>query len=118
MEFFQDDIFPPTRDTSKPAVEAAEWFNGQSPEPSTIDLCPPGMQRLSQAPVEKKTKKYDFNTEVSRDANRFSKERVKTTQDSRQFLDNYFNKMNDGYGEEKEQVLVQDKMEGANADEW
>lgn len=34
------------------------------------------MKPLSQAPVEKKEKKYDFKEEVTKEENRFTKEKV------------------------------------------
>jgi hypothetical protein len=35
------------------------------------------MQKLSEAPVEKKEKKYDFKTEVAKEDSRFTKDKVK-----------------------------------------
>jgi len=109
MEFFQDDLFPPTRNTSVPVLTADEWFGGKSKEPATISLQPQGMQPLSEAPVEKKEKKYDFRTEVSKDANKFSKDK---------FLSSYYNQMTGQHGENSSTVLKQDLMEGASAEEW
>jgi len=108
-EFFQDDLFPPTRDTSVPVLTAGEWFDGKSEKPATINLQPTGMQPLSQAPVEKKEKKYDFRTEVSKDANKFTKEK---------FLSSYYTQMTGQHGENESTVLKQDLMEGATAEEW
>jgi hypothetical protein len=34
------------------------------------------MKPLSQAPVEQKTKKYDFNEEIKKEEDRFTKEKV------------------------------------------
>jgi hypothetical protein len=87
MEFFQDDLYPPTRDTSVPVLTADEWFGGKSKEPATLNLQPQGnkeliqiefvgMEPLSQAPVEKKVKKYDFKTERAKDDSNFSKDKV------------------------------------------
>jgi len=57
MELFQDDLFPPTRDTSVSVMTASEWFGGESKMPATLNLQPSGMQPLSQATIEKKEKK-------------------------------------------------------------
>jgi hypothetical protein len=54
-EFFQDDIFPPTR-VSEPTYTSEEWLSGAAPrDPARVSLQPEGMELLSQAPaVEKK----------------------------------------------------------------
>jgi len=109
MEFFQDDLFPPTRDTKTAVLTASEWFGGKSKNPTTVDLQPSGMELLSQAPVEQKTKKYDFNVERSKDANKFSKDK---------FMANYYNTMTSQHGESETRVLKQDLMEGATSEEW
>lgn len=51
-DFFQDDVFPPTRDVEAPALTAEAWFRGENAESRRISLQPNGMQPLSQAPVE------------------------------------------------------------------
>jgi hypothetical protein len=50
-EYFQDDIYPPTRQTS-PLYTAAEFFSGLEKEPERVDLQPAGMGKLSEAPPE------------------------------------------------------------------
>jgi WD40 repeat protein len=109
MELFQDDLFPPTWDVFTPALSADEWLSGQNKNPSEINLKPSDMQLLSDAPVEKKDKKYDFKTEVTKEQGRFTKDR---------FLASYYNKMTGEHGESTDQVLKQDKMEGVAAEEW
>lgn len=69
MEYFQDDIFPPTR-TDKPTFTAAEWFAGVKKEVATVDLCPAGMQRLSTAPAIERKAKYSMPTDDERNAGR------------------------------------------------
>ncbi|KYQ89281.1 WD-40 repeat-containing protein [Tieghemostelium lacteum] len=49
MEFFQDDIYPPTRST-KPVMTSDQWFAGETKAPTTVSLCPEGMVPLSKAP--------------------------------------------------------------------
>ncbi|PWN51165.1 DUF1900-domain-containing protein [Violaceomyces palustris] len=46
LEYFQDDIFVPTRDVSKPLREAKDWLDGNltCTEPVYLDLCPEGMK--------------------------------------------------------------------------
>ncbi|SPO37720.1 uncharacterized protein PSFLO_03196 [Pseudozyma flocculosa] len=58
-EFFQDDIFIPTRDTSQPLTTAARWLQGESDEREAtyLDLRPADMVPLSQAPEVKKESK-------------------------------------------------------------
>lgn len=54
-EFFQDDVFPPTRDVETPAASASEWWGERAPVKLSnlphIDLHPTGMTPLSQAPA-------------------------------------------------------------------
>jgi len=109
MEYFQDDLFPPTRNTSVPVLTADEWFEGKSKAPETISLSPPGMQPLSQAPVEVAAKKYDFRAEVAKKDNEFTKDK---------FLSSYYTNMTGQHGESNATVLKQDLMEGATAEEW
>ncbi|GAA5911257.1 uncharacterized protein JCM6883_001960 [Sporobolomyces salmoneus] len=53
-EFFQDDIFIPTRNTEKPSMTAKEWLEGKNTPLEIVDLRPEGMKPLSQAPAPKK----------------------------------------------------------------
>ena len=48
-EFFQDDIFPLTRQFT-PLLSASEFFSGKSVEPNLVSLRPEGMKLLSEAP--------------------------------------------------------------------
>jgi len=61
VEFFQDDLFPPTR-ANKPLCSAKAWFDGENGVWEMIDLRPSDMTPLSEAPAEEKTelqKRYD-----------------------------------------------------------
>ncbi|KAJ2277759.1 hypothetical protein GGH14_003177 [Coemansia sp. RSA 370] len=49
-EFFQDAIFPDTVDTETPAVDTLAWLGGAAALPLLINLCPPDMKPLSEAP--------------------------------------------------------------------
>jgi coronin-7 len=76
MEFFQDDLFPPIRDTRSPLLNVDEWISGQTKEPSLLSLQPQGMKPLSEAPQDTKAKKYDFNAERAKEDGRLTKEKV------------------------------------------
>lgn len=64
MEYFQDDIFIPTRDIETPVLSAQEWFEGMDKTAHLIDLRPSDMtprtsledeaNEVSSAPVDKK----------------------------------------------------------------
>ncbi|EFA81190.1 WD-40 repeat-containing protein [Heterostelium album PN500] len=64
-EFFQDDIFVPTR-VSTPTMSADEWFNGASVEPERVSLCPSDMSPLSTAPPPVK-KEREIRQEIVED---------------------------------------------------
>lgn len=44
VDFFQNDIFIPTRDVGKPTLTAADWLAGKNAAPSLLDLRPSGMK--------------------------------------------------------------------------
>lgn len=52
-EFFQDDVFPPTRDVETPSTTAEKWLAGEDEEVKRVDLRPEGMKLLSEAPLTK-----------------------------------------------------------------
>ncbi|KAM4632370.1 coronin-7-like isoform 2-T2 [Discoglossus pictus] len=56
-EFFQDDVFPPTRVSWEPALSAVDWLSGKDKQQHTINLCPEGMIPVSQAPKEAPVRK-------------------------------------------------------------
>ncbi|XP_054714139.1 coronin-7-like [Uloborus diversus] len=49
-EFFQDDLFPPTRKTWVPSQTSSEWFSGINRPAEVISLKPDDMTLLSDAP--------------------------------------------------------------------
>ncbi|SGY44572.1 BQ5605_C001g00176 [Microbotryum silenes-dioicae] len=49
-EYFQDDIFIPTRDVETPSLNAQEWIQGRDVLSKRLDLHPEGMKPLSEAP--------------------------------------------------------------------
>ena len=57
-EFFQDDLFVPTRSSTRPAIsQASEWLSGKNASPILEDLQPKDMTKLSEAPEVEKEKK-------------------------------------------------------------
>eukprot|EP01107_Rhizomastix_libera_P001302 TRINITY_DN1212_c0_g1_i1.p1 TRINITY_DN1212_c0_g1~~TRINITY_DN1212_c0_g1_i1.p1 ORF type:complete len:953 (-),score=271.28 TRINITY_DN1212_c0_g1_i1:66-2846(-) len=64
-EYFQDDIFPPTR-TDKPTFTAPEWFASEKKEVASINRQPTGMKKLSEAPVIERQAKYHMPTDEER----------------------------------------------------
>ncbi|GAA5963348.1 hypothetical protein JCM8115_000985 [Rhodotorula mucilaginosa] len=51
VDFFQNDIFVPTRNVEKPMLGAAEWINGKNANLEMLNLRPDGMKLLSEAPA-------------------------------------------------------------------
>lgn len=49
LDLFQDDLFPPTKVTWDPVMSGNEWFSGVQQPPKRINLCPPGMDCLSDS---------------------------------------------------------------------
>ncbi|KAJ3159447.1 Coronin-7 [Geranomyces michiganensis] len=104
-EFFQDDIFPPTRDVSKPAIGVDEWLTGAKVVTTTVDLAPADMIPLSEAPVEVKEQpravvleREQTEAEVKAAGLKLMFEQAKKTG--------------------ADEVLPQDEAEGVDSDEW
>ena len=57
LEFFQDDLYVPTRSVTRPALSAADYFASKSSAPNLESLQPAGMTKLSEAPEVEKEKK-------------------------------------------------------------
>lgn len=105
-EFFQDDVYPPTRVADEPAISAADWLAGGMAQLKLQDLCPDDMTRLSQAPpVEVKAKKYE-----SREKGVMSEIEVREA-----VMDNMFSSMRDKSDAE---ILPQDLKEGVPDSDW
>ena len=57
-DYFQDDLFPPTRSCTKWASEAGSWLSSTSDcAPVLESVCPAGMTPVSTAPPVEKEKK-------------------------------------------------------------
>jgi coronin-2 len=56
-EYFQDDLYPKTRDLNNVKMDPETFFNGSEPMPEvvTVSLRPSGMALLSEKPEEKRT---------------------------------------------------------------
>lgn len=57
LDFFQDDVYPPTLDTSHAALSSAEYASGKTAQPAYFSLRPAGMPLLSEAPAAPKREK-------------------------------------------------------------
>lgn len=64
MEYFQDDIFPPTKVTWESSMTAQEWEEGRNKPLSVINLKPADMDNLSDHPDKPRESKYKFESEV------------------------------------------------------
>ncbi|KAN0034272.1 hypothetical protein ACTFIV_000765 [Dictyostelium citrinum] len=65
QEFFQDDIYPDTRQTCTPVMTSEEWFDGCIREPEFVSMKPSDMTNLSDAPPPpKKEDKFVATQEV------------------------------------------------------
>ncbi|XP_066833634.1 coronin-7 isoform X2 [Anser cygnoides] len=57
-EYFQDDIFPPTRVWWEPSLSAGAWLAGADGQHRRADLRPADMTPVSQAPKEQPARKF------------------------------------------------------------
>ncbi|XP_050569872.1 coronin-7 isoform X1 [Cygnus atratus] len=57
-EYFQDDIFPPTRVWWEPSLSAGAWLAGADGQHHRADLRPADMMPVSQAPKEQPARKF------------------------------------------------------------
>ena len=104
-EFFQDDLFAPTRVTWEPLLTADEWLAGKKPEIRRVSLQPDGMTPLSKAPVKSspyksaKTSYQDFKSAADHE---------------KELVDGMIHRME----VLESKPLKQDLMEGVDDDEW
>ncbi|KNC99952.1 uncharacterized protein SPPG_05325 [Spizellomyces punctatus DAOM BR117] len=104
-EYFQDDIYVPTRDVEKPLLDIDEWLKGEKAIADFINLAPSDMISLSQAPVEVK---------VERRAQVLEQEQSESERAAAS-MQQMFERARVDAEEEK---LPQDEMEGVDDDEW
>ena len=108
--FFQDDLFPPTRVLWEPAMGAVGWFGGAEKEARRISLRPEGMLNLSGTQVA------DNNG-----SSRPSSVRTATGEpkkDVKEQAADLENAVSDFIGKEVSEKLEQDKFEGVEDKEW
>jgi len=111
-EFFQDDIFPPTRDIEHSSMTIDAWKSGHITPLNTINLCPEGMKPLSENNTTKVIKSTAHLIRKADDkSNRNAKDEFVSQLMSRVIDDEENSDDSDG-------GLVQDKMEGLDDDEW
>ncbi|CAK8684356.1 unnamed protein product [Clavelina lepadiformis] len=104
MEYFQDDLFPDTRETGAPTMTADGWLSGKNMLPRLISLKPAGMKPLSQAPKEEpKERKYESYNPDTYKTDEEKKEELLAAMSNKLDLD---------------KALEQDTMEGVDEDEW
>ncbi|XP_075686557.1 coronin-7-like isoform X1 [Rhinoderma darwinii] len=104
-DFFQDDVFPPSRVTWEPALTAEEWLSGKDKQQRSINLCPKGMIPVSQAPKETPTKKFVPSSVYLQE---------KTDEQKKEEL---LNAMVAKLGN-RDDPLPQEAFEGVDEDEW
>ena len=105
-EFFQDDIYKDTRDSTTSVISSDEWFSGKNKEgPKTMSLRPEGMKLLSEVPqVVKQIKKFNPD-DIKQDA-----------QDLKNAVVNRFYNQMQTHKEEANTVAID--TEGVHEDEW
>jgi len=105
LEYFQDDIYPATRDLRQATISSTEWFAGENKETPLLNLRPQGMGLVTEAPIEVKAKKYE-----SRKPNELSPD-----ERDKRVLDNMFSNVRDEAGSGP---LKQDLKQGVDETEW
>jgi len=116
MEFFQDDIFPPTR-SFEPTYTASEWFSNSTKQVQTVSRCPQGMSLLSTAPQIEHKAKYHMPSDSERN------EGQTLTRDA--VFDKFYSRMKDvqeemGPGVDEAEMRKKEVEEGLACadDEW
>jgi coronin-7 len=117
-EFFQDDLFPPTKVTWHETLTSTEWFEGKNLNAKRISLQPDDMENLSATnsthqtppPIRAATNKVESFTDAS-PTHMFVSDATKAKQDALKKSLNDKVKMN--FDE-----LEQDAMEGVEEKEW
>ncbi|PWN23707.1 DUF1900-domain-containing protein [Microstroma glucosiphilum] len=112
-DFFQDDVFPATRDVETPVVSASEWWSERAPvkmsELPHIDLHPIGMTPLSQAPPPETT--------VSSLAKAPTQRMMTAKERDDELMNNVFSKAKDRDAEEEMEDTAARKRAPAD-DDW
>ncbi|KAM5152135.1 coronin-7-like [Mantella aurantiaca] len=104
-EFFQDDVFPPTRVTWEPALSAAQWLSGKDKQQHRINQCPADMTPVSQAPKDVPSKKFVPSSVYLQEKS--------DEQKKEELLSAMVAKLGN-----RDDPLPQDAFEGVDEDEW
>ncbi|NWS98678.1 CORO7 protein, partial [Mionectes macconnelli] len=104
-EYFQDDLYPPTRVWWEPALGAGAWLAGQDGQQRRASLCPAGMVPVSEAPKEAPARKFvPASVYLEEKSDEQKKEELLSAMVAR--LGN------------RDDPLPQDSFEGVDEDEW
>ncbi|GIY09473.1 coronin-7 [Caerostris darwini] len=120
-EYFQDDLFPPTRKTWQPSMTNSEWFAGINNPVEILDMKPSEMIPLSEAPLPVKA---GNNKNSSNTSPKIMFEGEVVLQSSLAFLQNSKEKEEkikqsmSSQCELQESSLPQEEFEGVDPNEW
>ncbi|KAM4656444.1 coronin-7-like isoform 4-T4 [Amazona ochrocephala] len=103
-EYFQDDIYPPTRVWWEPALSGTAWLSGEDGQQRRSSLQPTDMTPVSQAPKEAPARKFVPAAVYLEKSDEQKKEELLSAMVAR--LGN------------REDPLPQDSFEGVDEDEW
>ncbi|KAM9556828.1 coronin-7-like isoform 2-T2 [Guaruba guarouba] len=103
-DYFQDDIYPPTRVWWEPALSASAWLSGEDGQQRRASLQPTDMTPVSQAPKEAPARKFVPAAVYLEKSDEQKKEELLSAMVAR--LGN------------REDPLPQDSFEGVDEDEW
>ncbi|XP_053326631.1 coronin-7 [Spea bombifrons] len=104
-EFFQDDVFPPSRVSWEPALSADKWLSGKDQQQRSINLCPEGMIPVSKAPKEAPIRKILPSSVYLQEKS--------DEQKKEELLNAMVAKLGN-----RDDPLPQDAFEGVDEDEW
>ncbi|GBO26041.1 Coronin-7, partial [Araneus ventricosus] len=119
-EYFQDDLFPPTRKNWEPSMTSSEWFSGINKPVEILDMKPNEMIPLSEAPPPVKA----GSNKPSNTSPRIAFEGEVVLQSSLAFLQNSKEKEEkikqsmSSQCELQQSSLPQEEFEGVDPDEW
>ncbi|GAA5897539.1 hypothetical protein JCM6882_003511 [Rhodosporidiobolus microsporus] len=115
VEFFQNDVYLPTRNTEKATMSAADYAAGKDKPLEKVDLRPEGMKLLSEAPAPQKT--VSTRSKIKNDG-------LTDSQREKQYMDNLFSKAQDEGGaaaeeeEEEDNFPVRSSHAVVDDDDW
>jgi len=95
-EFFQDDLFPPTRSIATSANVSSDWSAGKNADPILESVAPKNMVFLSVAPAVEKEKKPSSAYFLAK-----ADEQKSQNNDAETIKDNLFKKVTSRFKEEE-----------------